>query len=118
MMGDQDRGATAQAIIDVRFLRGVHFPSEIFDEFAWNILLILFVGLAANEIISEKVLIERAGVSIVAGRRWIAHLIQDGQVADRDDGEDVILSLQAISQLRRFLDEAKALGDQAPSKAV
>lgn len=113
MIGDQKRGATAQAIIDVRALRISLFPSEIFDEFAWNMLLNLFVGLAENEVISEKQLIERAGVSTDAGRRWILHLVGDGQVFDRSDGEDVILTPQAISHLRRFLDEAHAQGNRA-----
>lgn len=81
------------------------FPSELFDEFAWNMMLHLFVGLANNELMTERALIEKAGASENAGRRWIEHLVKDGQVAERHDDDDVILTTDAINQLRIFLDE-------------
>ncbi|RZL18156.1 MAG: hypothetical protein EOP64_12875 [Sphingomonas sp.] len=81
------------------------FPSELFDEFAWNMMLHLFVGLANNELMTERALIEKAGASENAGRRWIEHLVKDGQVAERRDDDDVILTTGAITQLRIFLDE-------------
>lgn len=89
------------------------FPSEIFDEFAWNMLLVLFVGLAGNEVVSEAALIARAEVSVSAGRRWITHLIEDGQIADRHDDDDVILTPRAVSQLREFLDRARVVGEDS-----
>lgn len=89
------------------------FPSEIFDEFAWNMLLVLFVGLAANEVVTEAKLIARADVGVDAGRRWISHLIKDGQIADREDDDDVILTSHAVSRLRAFLDQARVVGEDS-----
>jgi len=105
MIGDQARGEAAQCILDVRSLRKAMFPSELFDEFAWNMMLHLFVGLAHNELMTERALIEKAGASENAGRRWIEHLVKDGQVGERHDDDDVILTTDAITQLRIFLDE-------------
>jgi hypothetical protein len=106
MIGDQDRGDAAQCILDVRSLRKVMFPSELFDEFAWNMMLHLFVGLANNQVMTERDLIEKAGTGENSGRRWIEHLVKDGQIAERHDDDDVVLTTDAITQLRRFLDEA------------
>lgn len=115
MTGDQERGATAQTILAIRSLRKTMFPSELFDEFAWNMLLILFTALAANEVVTEAKLIARSDVSLGAGRRWIGHLIKDGQIDDRQDGDDVILTQQGVSRLREFLDQARTLGEHSLS---
>ena len=111
MNGDQARGKAAQCILDVRSLRKAVFPSELFDEFAWNMMLHLFVELANNRVMTERALIEKAGASEDAGRRWIEHLVKDRQVAERRDEDDVILTADAISRLRKFLDEAINRGE-------
>jgi len=105
MTGDQLRGDTAQRILDLRSFRKVLFPSELFDEFAWQMMLILFIGLASNRVTTERHLIAKAGCGEASGRRWITHLVQDGQVVERSDDDDVILTPEAISRLRNFLDE-------------
>lgn len=109
MKGDQHRGVVAQNILAVRSFRESTFPSELFDEFAWDMLLLLFVGLTNNETISENKLIERSNVTQRAGRRWIAHLVSDGQVVGRSDGDDVVLTQSATDALRAFLDRVSAL---------
>ena len=111
MTGDQARGEAAQCILDVRALRKVMFPSELFDEFAWNMMLHLFVGLANNQVMTERALIEKAGASENSGRRWIEHLVKDGQVAERRDHDDVVLTTDAIAHLRTFLDDVLNRGD-------
>lgn len=109
MTGDQHRGIVAQNILTLRSLRERSFPRELFDEYAWEMLLLLFVGLSNNETISESTLIERANVTLSTGRRWIAHLVSDGQVVDRDEGGDVFLTQAATESLRAFLDRIAAL---------
>ena len=52
-------------------------------------MLVLFVGLANNQVITEGDLIEITGTGEAAGRRWITHLLRDGQVAERCDDDDV-----------------------------
>ncbi len=92
----------------MRALRKQHFPSELFDEYAWNILLILFVKLVNNEVVAENDLLDTAGLPVAVGRRWLAHLVEDGQVEKRDDGDDVVLSVTAIAAMRKFLDQQSA----------
>lgn len=82
--------------------------------YSWNILLVWFVALAGNEVISERILIDRAHVGDDAGRRWIRHLVQDGQIITRSDDDDVLLSPLAITRLRDFLDDASAVVGTCP----
>jgi hypothetical protein len=110
MTGDQIRGATAQSMMDIRSLRTKLFSKDLFAEFAWDMILSLFVGLANNQVISEADLISKTGVGENAGKRWIDHLIHSGHVA-RQHGHDVVLTPETITRLRNFLDEAKALRD-------
>jgi hypothetical protein len=108
MTGDTKRSVTAQNLLAMRGVRQDDFPSEIFDEFAWNMLLILFVSLARNEVITEATLIQRSGAPVHAGQRWITHLIKDNQIS-KPFGDDVVLTNLAIDKMRRFLDRAEQL---------
>jgi len=111
MTGDNNRAQTARRILAVRATRKRIFPSELFDEYAWNMLLILFASHVDNEEISEHVLLLRSGAGQTAGRRWIAHLVADGQVADRGDDDDVVLTPDCVARMRLFLDHADSVDD-------
>lgn len=89
-------------------MRKVHFSSELFDDHAWHNMLVLFVGLANNQVITEGHLIGKTGAGEAAGHRWITHLVRDGRISERRDDDHVILTPMAIPKLREFLDEAKA----------
>jgi len=104
MIGDQHRGIIAENLLEMRALRERTFPRELFDEYAWSMLLHLFVGLASNEIMTEEGICNRADVTTHAGRRWLKHLVSDGQVETRSDGDDVVLTPAAIDRMRSFLD--------------
>lgn len=118
MIGDQQRGVVARNILSLRAFREENFPRALFDEYAWNMLLLLFVGLANNEVVTERSLIERADVTHNAGRRWIAHLVSDGHIVARNDGDDVILTEAATDALRDFLDRVSVLPwSSAPPQA-
>lgn len=113
MIGDQKRSDAAKYLMNMRAQRKTHFPSELFDEHAWNMLLMLFVSLAGNEVVTEKDLLERAGLPVATGRRWLNHLVQDGQVETRNDGDDVILSVRAVAAMRAFLDQQGGVATSA-----
>ena len=103
MIGDRDSAREAQRLIAERDRRYKLFPSEIFDEFPWNMLLHLFVAMANNAVLSEERLCELSHAGQLVGRRWIAHLVKDGQIEGRHDGEDVVLTATAIDRLRDYL---------------
>jgi hypothetical protein len=109
MTGDQERRDAAENLLKMRARRKEYFPNELFDECAWTILLILFVSLADDQAVSETDLLASAGISVGAGRRWLNHLVQDGQVEQRNDGGNVILSDTAVAAMRGFLDQQRAV---------
>ncbi len=109
MQGDRHRGEIARNLLTVRAMREACFPSELFDEHAWTILLHLFHALVDNEKVSEEDLIHRANVSTNAGRRWLAHLVDDGQIESREDGDDVAMTATATAAMRAFLDKAETV---------
>jgi hypothetical protein len=109
MFGDQRRGDIAQNLLTVRGLRHESFPSEIFDEHAWNMLLHLFSAQVDNETVTEADLIRRSHTTFSVGSRWLQHLVADGQVEAREDGDDVALTASAVDRMRTFLDAAQAV---------
>ena len=109
MLGDQRRGDIARNLLRVRAERTASFPSELFDEHAWNMLLNTYVALTENRTVSEADLIQRSSVSEAIGRRWISHLVKDGQIEARGDGEDVALTPSAVDNMRMFLDRAHVI---------
>lgn len=117
MKGDNTRALEAERLLSERDRRYDLFPSEIFDEFAWNMLLHLFVALAKNETMSEVRLCELSHAGKAAGRRWIAHLVKDKQIEARSDGDDVVLTGEAVDRLRRYLSKPSIaeidVGDEA-----
>jgi hypothetical protein len=109
MTGDQKRRATAQYLIKIREVRHESFPSELFDEHAWNMLLHLFVAMANNDVMTEAAMVQLSGASHSVGRRWLGHLLADERIEDRVEGDDIILTASSVSSMRLFLDRAHDL---------
>ena len=74
-------------------------------------LLHLFVAQTGNEILSANELVARIDVARGVGRRWLRHLISDGQVLSQREGADVMLTAPAADMMRSFLDAAMAIID-------
>jgi hypothetical protein len=108
MMLDHHRAETARKILKDREARYALFPSEIFDEYAWTMLLHLFVAFAGGEVLSEYQLVNRVRTTTRIGQRWLYQLAKDGQVKLRYSGDDVVLTADAETRLRRYLDAAEA----------
>ncbi|RYF38046.1 MAG: hypothetical protein EOO38_25410, partial [Cytophagaceae bacterium] len=70
MIDDRQRAEIAGKILADREERYALFPSEIFDEYAWNMLLHLFVAMNAGHQSSEGELIRLVHTSINTGQRW------------------------------------------------
>ena len=43
---------------------------------------------------------------MAVGRRWLAHLLADGQISDRGYGQDVSFTPNSVACMRAFLDRA------------
>ncbi|RYE93454.1 MAG: hypothetical protein EOO77_45470 [Oxalobacteraceae bacterium] len=104
MITDQHRAKIAGKILADREERYALFPSEIFDEYAWNMLLHLFIAMDAANILSESELIRLVHTSTNTGQRWLYQLAKDGQVEPRRSGDNVTLTTTAKIKLRQYLD--------------
>jgi hypothetical protein len=106
---ENDSARTAENLLRVRSLRSDVFPSEIFDEHAWNILLHLFVAQAKGDAVSETKLISLAGTAPGIGQRWLAHLVADAQVEPYANGGAVTLTPSALDRMEGFLRDASRI---------
>ncbi|RYF19061.1 MAG: hypothetical protein EOO77_10620 [Oxalobacteraceae bacterium] len=104
MANDQHRAEIAGKLLADREERYALFPNEIFDEYAWNMLLHLFVAMNTANILSELELIRLVHTSTNIGQRWLYQLAKDGQVEPRRAGDDVTLTTEAKIKLRQYLD--------------
>ncbi|RYF40559.1 MAG: hypothetical protein EOO38_21760 [Cytophagaceae bacterium] len=104
MSDDQRRAMAASKILEDREERYALFPSDIFDEYAWNMLLHLFIAFSAGHEVSEAGLIKLVHTSTRTGQRWLYQLAKDRQVDARVAGDEVRLTPEAKTKLRRYLD--------------
>lgn len=98
-----DSAQTAENLLQARGLRSDIFPSEIFDEHAWNMMLRLFVAQSKGDAVSEADLITLTATPSGVGQRWLAHLVADNQVEPYADGDPVVLTQPALDRMDRFL---------------
>lgn len=103
---DSDSARTAENLMLVRSLRADVFPSEIFDEHAWNMMLRLFVAQARNHAVTESDLIALTGTPREVGQRWLAHLVADTQVEPYTEGGVLALTRPAFTRMEGFLRKA------------
>lgn len=100
---------TAKNLVRVRRLRAEVFPSDIFDEHAWNMMLRLFVAHANEDCLSEGEFIAATGTAPGVGQRWLAHLVADEQIEPYAAGSTIALTLAALDRVEGFLRGASAI---------
>ena len=100
---------TAENLVRVRSLRAEIFPSDIFDEHAWNMMLRLFIAQANDHAMSESELITATGTPPGVGQRWLAHLVADEQIEPYADGGTIALTPSALDRMECFLRDASAI---------
>lgn len=101
---DERRAEIAVKILEDRYARYILFPGELFDEYAWNMLLHLFIAKQNGEAMSESILIGLANVGTREGQRWLYQLAKDGQIEPRTIRQEVVITQSAIDRLRKYLD--------------
>ena len=103
MTNYSESARTAENLLLVRGLRADVFPSEIFDEHAWNMLLRLFVAHVKGQDMSETDLIRATKTPGAVGQRWLAHLVGDAQIEAYADGAPLALTRAAVDRMHGFL---------------
>ncbi|USU04442.1 hypothetical protein NF700_13505 [Sphingomonadaceae bacterium OTU29MARTA1] len=95
-----DHARYAAALLQARHRREALFPPALFDEFAWEILLALYIG-RANGAMDEAALFDAVGCMPTVGRRWIAYLVEQQQVLR--SGSGVVLHDTVIGPMEEYL---------------
>lgn len=107
-MRDEQLVAVARWQLEARQLRYRDFPSSLFDEHAWDMLLQLFVDRQEGRTTTLTSLAPEVGGSPRACERWLRHLMDEGEVAE-DDGGHLSLTDKGMEQLRHYLQSAAPL---------
>jgi len=114
---DDDRALAevADRWLRIRRCRERFFPHELFDEFAWDMLMVLFVADANGRVTGVDDLMAQAAGRTPSGMRWIAYLEQQGEITrtDAPDGVTVSLTPASRERMREFLRAAGADDDAA-----
>lgn len=106
---ETESAQTAANLLKVRGMRSEIFPSEIFDEHAWNMMLRLFVAEAGDEAVSAADLIALTETPPAVGQRWLAHLVADAQIEPYSDGSTLSLTRPAVDRMNDFLRRSAAV---------
>lgn len=116
--GKQHCGRDASAIYLNRANRDNFFPSKLFGEPAWDILLDLFAAAKANELRSVKAVCLASRVPEATALRHIAQLRDAGlieQKLDKTDGRRkfLMLTTSGIQRMEAYIILLIPVGDQA-----
>ncbi len=98
----------AAEILAFREQRKALFPSKMFGEPAWDILLDLYCHETAGKSISVSSACVAGGAAYATGLRWLRYLVEAGMVRREPDSRDlryewVRLQPQARHQIETFL---------------
>lgn len=109
-MDVKDREAAfARKLLDMRTQRYERFGHQLFDEYAWEMLLALFIADAEGRKLTGRGAIEESQASSAIGRRWLAHLRRSDMVRGGDDDDldsGVTLTDETLHDMEAFLREA------------
>ena len=103
---DSGRAKLVRRLIRKRRQRDQHFPSDLFADPAWDMMLDLYAAHYERREISVSSLCIAAAVPATTALRWIKTMVEDGRfvrVADPEDGRRIIVSLADDTRCR--LDE-------------
>jgi hypothetical protein len=108
---EEDLVRLAKSQLAFRRLRYTHFDHALFDEHAWDMLMILFVARCEGREIEDIELITETAARLPTGLRWLSMLEHDKRVARTVSGERILVTLTdeaATSMLQFFQDAAAA----------
>lgn len=96
----------AKSQVALRALRYGHFPSDIFDEYGWDMLLHLFIASIRKQTIYSDNLINMTSKNWTVGERWLRHLVAEDMV--HRDQDVVMLTPKSLAQMETFHGEVLA----------
>jgi len=108
-----DTARFARKLVAIRAQRNERFGPALFDEYGWELLLVLFLADADGRRLTGRDAIAQSRASEMVGKRWLDYLRQRGFVlGDEALTAPVTLSGATLDRIERFLADAMtALAD-------
>jgi predicted transcriptional regulator len=96
----------AEALYTGRRIRDRLFPRDIFGEFAWDLLLALFLAERSGETLQIATIFSDCGITSSTGMRYVKHVEGLGlvQIDPAQSSGTVTLSSEGSRLIRRFFD--------------
>jgi hypothetical protein len=92
--------------------RSDFFPSLMFSDTAWKVILHLYIALCEGLTMTESIVIKLINESGSDGHLALYRLGKDGYVEPRTSGDDVSLTKDAVQSLQDYLDFIHVLTDK------
>lgn len=107
---DDDLVRLAKSQLAFRRLRYTHFDHALFDEHAWDMLMILFVARSEGREIEDIELITETAARLPTGLRWLSMLEHDKRVVRTVKGDRILVTLtdDAAASMRQFFQDVSA----------
>jgi hypothetical protein len=97
----------AKTQVALRALRYGHFPADIFDEYAWDMMLHMYIASLRHQTMYKDNIVNLTSKSKVIGDRWIKHLSAQGFIAE--DGDVITLSSEGFDKMHGYHQHALEL---------
>lgn len=91
----------ASDILQARHRREALFPPALFDEFAWEILLALYINRNSNRDTDAAMVFDAVGCKPSVGQRWLAYLAEKNQIVQT--GPNIMLHDDAVGPMEDYL---------------
>lgn len=96
----------AKTQVALRALRYGHFPADIFDGYAWDMMLHMYIAALRQQTMYVDNVVNLTSKSKITGERWISHLLAEGLIEAK--GEIITLSERALNHMNLYHEEALA----------
>ena len=94
----------AKTQVALRALRYGHFPADIFDEYAWDMMLHMYIAALRHQPMYVDNAVNLTSKNKAVGDRWIKHLSAEGMIDV--DGEIIALTDAAMKRMNTYHEEA------------
>lgn len=90
----------AKTQVALRALRYGHFPADIFDEYAWDMMLHMYIAGLRHQVMYIDNIVNLTSKSKSIGDRWMKHLQHEGLA--EADGDKVWLTDDAFDRMNAY----------------
>ena len=97
----------ARTQVALRALRYGHFPADIFDEYAWDMMLHMYIASLRKQPMYVDNIVNLTSKNTATGSRWIKHLSAENMIDV--DGDVISLSEDAFDRMNEYHSQAMDL---------